>query len=197
MINIIFGIGLLLFSFEQLSCTDQKYKSNNEVNPYFPVNEIKSWKYVNEPPRKESEEFQIDITNITEQNQEYIIELNAFPFFDLLHNKTKLKIESNGEVIKIDSAGVQETFIPELLKINKNYHWSYFNWDAYITSLNEEVKTEDTTYNDCLLISYSIGFTFSTEIWFAKNTGIVKWGFNRTNPPVLKPIYYILKRNND
>ena len=88
----------------------------------------------------------------------------------------------------------ENLFLPAPKSYEKNYTWQYGEWTAYIGGIDETVITEKGTYEHCLMAGYSLGgITFAVSIWFSKDAGIVKWGANRTNPPNLKPVYYVMK----
>ena len=86
----------------------------------------------------------------------------------------------------------ESLLLPREKNLREGYTWTYEAFGANITTKSQQVKTEAGSF-DCIYIMFTDGFTFSYEMWLAKDTGIVKWGANRTNPPTLKPVYYVLK----
>jgi hypothetical protein len=119
--------------------------------------------------------------------------LNSFPFFSGNLEKTKLVFKENGQVYSINKDGKEELFLEAAEKFNQSNKWSYGQWEAYVGSTTDKITTEMGTYENCVYINFSQYFTFAAEVWLAKDVGIVKWGYNRTNPPTFKPLYYVLK----
>lgn len=188
------NIIVILFSFILYSCNSSSdTKKINNANPYFPVGEGNTWEYINEAPRDESEIFKVTMQNFKEDNGTVYVELSSFPFFSKENKKVTLAITKEGKVSTepYDSSSV---FIPKTRDIINGYQWNYGQWSASVNFLNDTIKTENGTYTNCMFLNFAISITFSAEIWLAKDVGIVKWGYNRTNPPTLRPIYYVLKK---
>lgn len=184
-------------------CNSSSYKkeiikdtlSEQVYNPYFPANKGNMWEYINEAPREETELFKIEISSIKHDGEDQIVELSSFPFFSKSEEKTVLRIKPNGEVfLKNEISNKEELFIPEPTKMKKEYQWQFGEWSGFIGGTNETVKAEKETFDNCIFLNFAISITFSAEIWIAKDKGIVKWGYNRTNPPTLKPQYYVLNK---
>lgn len=171
---------------------DNKTKPAVTYNPYFPVAEGNLWEYINEAPREESIIFKVQMLSVSEDGSDRIIDLSSFPFFSGTNDTAKLRIKSNGEVYVLKGTN-EELCIPSADNLKNGFTWNYGQWRGSVNFLNDTIKTENGTYTNCILLDYSISITFSAEIWLAKNKGIIKWGYNRTNPPTLKPIYYVLK----
>jgi hypothetical protein len=175
---------------------EAKEKSNAEnFNLYFPAAEGNKWEYVNEAPREETELFKVEITGMKYDGKDQILEFNSFPFFSKNEEKTSLRIKPGGEVYLINtSSGKEELFMPEPSKFKKGYNWQFGMWAGAIASTDDTVKAETGTYYNCVLLNFSIYYTFAAEVWVAKDEGIVKWGYFRTNPPVLNPNFYVLNK---
>lgn len=199
---------LILFSLQIFSCNSSenaKDKKNiNNIgkstgkaftnNSYFPVAENMSWEYINEAPRVETELFNVNITSLKNDNGSILTEFDAFPFFSKTNEKTTIRISKTGEVYVKDANGNENLFLPEESKLTKGSTWMFGDWSAYVTDSLETVKTEKGTYYNCLHIGYGRGgITFTSQLWFAKDAGIVKWTNYRTNPPARVFTYYVLK----
>jgi hypothetical protein len=187
-------IAAALLSF---GCNSSSYKkvTSNDVNPYFPSENGNMWEYINEGPREETELFKVEINRIIYEGKDLIIELNSFPFFSGYEEKSKLRIKPSGEVYYVNKQSQKdELFIPEISKFEKGYQWQFGQWTGWIGGTKETIKAENETFTDCIFLNFSISFTFSAEVWVAKDKGIVKWGYNRTNPPTPKPKYYVLNK---
>lgn len=164
-------------------------------NAYFPADKGNKWEYINEGPREETELFKVEITDLKYDGSDQIVELSSFPFFTRNQEKTTLRIKPNGEVYLINKqSNNDELFVPETSNFEKGYQWQFGQWSGLIGGTKETIKTETETFTDCIFLNFSISFTFSAEVWVAKDKGIVKWGYNRTNPPTPKPQYYVLNK---
>jgi hypothetical protein len=174
------------------SSSDTKRFPNS--NPYFPVSEGNNWEYINEAPREESEIYTVTMQNIKEDNGTLYVDLSSFPFFSKENKKITISISKDGKICTEPFSDSLNTFIPASKILQNGYTWNYGQWSASVNFLNDTIKTENATYVNCMFLNFAISITFSAEIWLAKDIGIVKWGFNRTNPPTLRPIYYVLKK---
>lgn len=194
---------LITAVFLNIGCNSSSYKKDvtkdtvpvKSFNEYFPVSEGNMWEYINEAPRKETELFNVQIINLKYDGEDQIVELNSFPFFTGNEEKSVLRINPNGEVYYADKQSLKdELFIPAPSYLNKEHQWKFGEWNGIIGSTKETVKAENETFTDCIFLNFSIYYTFSAEVWIAKDKGIVKWGYNRTNPPTPKPQYYVLNK---
>jgi hypothetical protein len=194
---IAFVVGTSLF----FSCnsSSNKDKGVSEIklsagspNAYFPINSGNKWQYINEAPREESVLYDVNIEAIKTEGKDLIIELSSFPFFTNNSEKTKLVFKENGQIYSINKDGKEELFLESDKNLKQSNKWQYGQWEAYVGSTTMEAKTEKDTYKNCIYISFSQFFTFAAEVWLVKDVGIVKWGYNRTNPPTFKPQYYVL-----
>lgn len=196
MIRIVSYIILLFVSqLFMIQCNSASKKSSDTLvsaNSYFPVKNNALWKYINEPPREESIIVEIKCRELSEGRR---FEFDKFPFFGNSDSKSVIEITSEGDVYVKESGG-DALFLPREKKFIDGYHWEYGALGAYLTATPTKVNTEAGSF-DCIYVSFTDGFTFSFEMWLAKNVGIVKWGANRTNPPTLKPLYYILKEYSE
>lgn len=179
------------------SVTEKKeVKKNNEnsnLNPYFPIKEGNSWKYVNEAPREETELFVVTASDIKKVEGGIQAGMSSFPFLTKDNEPRSIKVKENGEIEIYDYMGNSGVFFPAEGQFKKGGSWTFGIFNARITGCSEKITTEDGEYSDCCYVMMTDGFTFSFEMWFKKDIGIVKWGANRTNPPTLKAVYYVLK----
>lgn len=174
----------------------QKNSSHvNEYNSYFPVQAGNKWEYINEAPREDTELVKIKVDDVKFADNVITAELSSFPFFSMSRELTTLKVNSSGEIFVLNNkSNKEELFMPSPSDFKKGHTWRFGEWTGVIGSTNETIKTENGTFDKCIFLNFSIYYTFSAEIWIAKDKGIVKWGYNRTNPPTLKPKYYVLNK---
>jgi hypothetical protein len=170
-------------------------KTSSYFNPYFPTTVGNFWTYINEAPRDETELITVKVDSVKARTDGNYIFMSSFPFFDKLNRPRYLTIKENGEIDlapEVNIRGRQGPYIPATENFKKGYQWD-FGWKGYVNDGDVTVTTETGTFEGCYFVLITDGFTFSHELWFKKDVGIVKWGSNRTNPPTLKPIYYVLK----
>lgn len=196
----IFFIITICFAAAAFSCNsgknevkDSNKKTENYLNPYFPVIEGNKWVYINDGERDETELFTVSLKDFKKTEDGIQLKASSFPFLTKDNTERTIKVKSNGEIEINDYMGSSGVFIPAASEFKKDNKWSFGIFNAAITSVNEKAVTEDGTYENCIYVMMTDGFTFSFEMWFKKDVGIVKWGANRTNPPTLKPDYYVLK----
>lgn len=192
---------LPLFVFTSFECStidkksaDKQLNDSNVFfqNELFPVSVGNQWHYSIEKPGEEKDKYNTEITELENAGDEIKIVFNTFPFFWLKEEKTKLIVKKSGDVYIIDENKNESLLIPRDSDIRDGFNWKMGEWNASIISTHEKVKTMNMDYEDCVHINYTISISFNSEIWLSKNTGIVKWGFNRTNPPSLNFAYYTL-----
>jgi hypothetical protein len=200
-----FGLVVLLvitasssFFFDCNSSKENKQKKENPQNfgnnVYFPVASGLTWEYVNEAPRTETELFTAKISGVTKEGANAIAEYLEFPYFSKQKTKATIKVAENGDVFLVDSTTNYKLLMPEASKLKKGYEWKFGDWSARVGDTGMKVKTESEDFDDCVYLNYALGgFTFSAELWVAKDRGIVKWGYHRTNPPSPTITYYVLK----
>ncbi len=177
------------------SSRDHKQNSVAEdYNPYFPIAEGQTWDYINQAPRDETELYSAGISDVSSGKESVSAEFKSFPFFTKSNIGCTVRITRDGSVFVKDSTEQEKLLLPSLSKLQKGYSWLYGNWAAGIFDTNVTVQTENGEFKDCIYAGYSLGgITFSVELWFAKDKGVVKWGANRTNPPQRFYTYYVLK----
>lgn len=173
----------------------KKQTSGDSFNPYFPLKEGNKWVYINEAPREESELFRVTANDIKKVDGGIMMKVTTFPYLTKDNEERSIKVKTNGEVEINNYMGVSGVFVPSPDNFKTGYKWSFGIFNGSINSDKETIVTEDGTYNECYYIMMTDGFTFSFEMWYKKDVGIVKWGANRTNPPTLKAIYYVLKEH--
>lgn len=192
-----------LFVFTSFECStidkksDDKHLNDSNVffqNEFLPVSVGNQWHYSIEKPGEEKDDYDVKITSQEKAGKEIKVVFDTFPFFWLKEEKTTLIVKDSGDVYIIDENKNESLLIPRESDIRDGFNWKMGEWNASIISTNEKVKTMNVEYEDCVHINYTISISFNSEIWLSKNTGIVKWGFNRTNPPSLNFTYYLLDK---
>jgi hypothetical protein len=169
-------------------------KLSVNTNPYFPVTEGNSWEYTSASPGANPSSFTVTVNKITNDGTDKIVELSSFPFFTNQNDTVMLRIKENGAIYTSGKTSTDDLCFPVTSDMQVGSKWQYGQWSVYIGKANDTVFAPSGTYTDCVLITYSIAFTFVSEIWMAKDVGIVKWGANRINPPTLNPVYYLLNK---
>lgn len=164
-----------------------------ELNPYFPAALGSKWLYIKEAPNEETELFTVEVKELNQHSDGYSIKVSSFPFMTTDNTERNLKITNNGEVTINDYNGSAGVFIPSSVNFTSNYKWQFGIYNCSVNNEPLEIKTPAGIYSGCKYIYMTDGFTFSFEMWYKKGIGIVKWGANRTNPPILKPVYYVIK----
>jgi len=194
---------LVIFAITAFSCNSSDTKSKIETkitesdnfNIYFPLKENNKWVYINEAPREETNTFTVEAKDVKKVDGGIQLEVSSFPYLTQDTEERTLFVKSNGEIEIKNYMGSSGIIIPSPDNFKTGSKWSFGIFNASVNSVNETTVTEDGTYNNCVYVMMTDGFTFSYEMWFVKDVGIVKWGANRTNPPQLKPLYYVLKEH--
>lgn len=196
----IFVILILFISLTSaFSCNSSDTKKVSEVNknstyenPYFPITDGSYWTYINEAPREETVLFTVKAEDTIKIEGGTQLQVSSFPYMTKDEKEVTLRQKSNGEIEAVDYFGGTGTFIPAAENFKKGYEWQYGIYRGYISPDTASVKTESGSFNNCYYVMMTEGFTFSFEMWYKKDVGIVKWGANRTNPPSMFT-YYVLK----
>lgn len=189
---------LILFSIAvsfSFSCNSSKTGKDSEIsdgNQYFPVAQGNSWTYSDISFGENPPTHNVYVKSVTVEGTDKIVDLSSFPFFSDFVKTTKLRIKESGAVYVVGGDSKEELFLPVKTDFQTGSKWQFGQWSAYISKDNDTVVTKAGTYIDCILITYSIAFTFVSEIWLSRNVGIIKWGYNRTNPPTPSPSYFVL-----
>ena len=170
-----------------------KEKTDLNYNPFFPVKDGNFWEYINEAPREESEIFTVKASDIKKVDEGIRVKLSSFPYITKETEPKTITVKANGEIEINDYMGASGVIIPSADNFKKGYKWVFGVFGGYINGDAENVKTEAGDFDNCYYVMMTDGFTFSFEFWYKKDIGIVRWGANRTNPPTIKPIYYVLK----
>ncbi|HAX48812.1 MAG TPA: hypothetical protein PK605_01415 [Ignavibacteria bacterium] len=175
--------------------TSVKDKKTNSVNfnEYFPISEGNKWVYINEAPREETVLYTVQVKDLKKVEEGMQFKVSTFPYLTQSNEERTVKIRNSGEIEIKDYMGASGTIVPKAGDMRTGYDWKFGIFTGYVNSENETAVTEAGTYNNCIYVSMTDGFTFSYEMWFKKDVGIVKWGANRTNPPQLTRTYYVLK----
>lgn len=194
----------LFFILAVLSCTafafqcnsgektsNSKKEKSGYTNPFFPLTDGNSWKYVNSESGDFPGEFTVTVKDTKKVEEGTQMKMTSFPYLTKENTEQSIRQKPNGEIEAINYFSVTATFIPSADNFKKGYEWQYGVFRGYINGDNETVKTPRGTFEGCYYIMMTDGFTFSFEMWFKKDVGIVKWGSNRTNPPSI-PSYYNL-----
>ncbi|MEO8513905.1 MAG: hypothetical protein ABI543_10120 [Ignavibacteria bacterium] len=174
---------------------EKQNSGSDNFNNYFPLKESNKWVYINEGPRDETELFTVQAKDVKKVDGGIQLKVSSFPYLTKDNEERSLTVKSNGEIEISNYMGTSGVFIPKPNDFKISYKWSFGVFNGTVNSGNQTIATEDGTYNDCYYIMMTDGFTFSFEMWFKKDVGIVKWGANRTNPPQLKATYYVLKEH--
>jgi hypothetical protein len=176
--------------------SEKKNSGEQNLNVYFPLKEGNKWIYINEAPREESELFTVGAKDVKKVDGGIQLKISSFPYMTKDNEERSIKVRSNGEIEINNYMGTGGVFVPAPDNFKTGYTWNFGIFNGYINNNTETAVTEDGTYTDCFYVLLTDGFTFNFEMWYKKDVGIVKWGANRTNPPTLKPQYYVLKEKN-
>ena len=166
--------------------------NGGNYNSYFPVKEGNYWKYISAAPREETERFEVKINSLSNTANGIIANLSSFPFLSGVNAESNILIKAGGEIEVNDFLNLSGIIFPEEKYFTAGYTWKFGSLNGYVSESTDTIKTDMGTFKNCMYIILTDGFTFSYEMWFKKDTGIVKWGANRTNPPTLYPKYYII-----
>ncbi len=166
---------------------------SDSSNSYFPLKDGNSWTYLNEAPREETERYDVSASEFKKTESGTQMKMTCFPYLTKDSGSRTIIIKHDGSIEINDYMGYSGIIIPKLENFKNGFEWKFGELTGRISSSGDTVKTEAGNFTDCFYVMLTEGFTFSYEMWFKKDVGIVKWGANRTNPPVLKPVYYVLK----
>ena len=176
------------------SIKDKKSTGSEEnFNEYFPTTEGNKWVYINEAPREETNTFTVQVKEVKKVEGGIQLKVSSFPYLTQSNEERTIEVKSNGEIEISDYMGAAGVIFPKAGDMKTGYKWVFGIFTGYVNSENETAVTEAGTFTNCVYVSMTDGFTFSYEMWFKKDVGIVKWGANRTNPPQLTRTYYVLK----
>jgi hypothetical protein len=180
-------------------CNSSETKKSGELkkktsyeNPFFPLADGNYWSYINVAPGKETDQFTVKAMDSKKVEGGMQLKVSSFPYLTKENTEQSLLVKSNGEIEAVNYFNSTGIFTPSPENFKKGYEWQFGIFRGYINSENDTVKTSAGTFSNCFYIMITEGFTFSFEMWYKKDVGIVKWGANRTNPPSLIT-YYILK----
>jgi hypothetical protein len=173
--------------------TSKFNEKSSSYNDFFPLSDGNYWLYINEGEREESELFTVKAKDTKKVESGVQLKVSAFPYLTKEEKEQSLSVNSSGEIEAIDYFGATGIFVPAPGNFIKGYEWSFGIYKGYITRTGETVTTEAGKFENCIYVNMTDGFTFSFEMWYKKDVGIVKWGSNRTNPPTLNFKYYVLK----
>lgn len=187
---------LVLITASAFRCNSSVTKTSDYGNIYFPITEGNYWKYINEAPRDESITFTVKVKDVKKVDGELQFKTTSFPFITNENTEQTLKQKTNGEIEAINYFSTTGIFTPSSENFKKGYEWNFGVFKGYVNDNKISITTEAGTFDDCYYIMMTDGFTFSFEMWYKKGVGIVKWGANRTNPPTIRPVYYVLKEYN-
>lgn len=165
-------------------------------NPYFPLKEGNKWVYESDTKDPENRMFTVKISDQKETDLDLQLKASSFPYLTKENTEQELKVNSNGEVIVKDYFSATGVFVPAESDMKNGYTWNLGIFTGRVSNEPNSVTTESGTFENCIYVLMTDGFTFSFEMWYKKDIGIVKWGANRTNPPILQPEYFTLKEYN-
>ncbi|MBZ0201889.1 MAG: hypothetical protein IT281_05975 [Ignavibacteria bacterium] len=194
-------IAVLITAFSCNSSTEKKDGTSKKsgdptgdsFNPYYPLKEGNKWIYVSDGPTDETEMFIVEASGEKKVENGIQLKVSSFPYFTKESREKTLIIKHNGEVIAGDIFGASGMVFPAADNFKSGYTWTFGNFGGNVASENETIETGAGSFKNCIKLNMTDGFTFAFELWFKKDVGIIKWGANRTNPPILKAIYYELK----
>jgi len=192
-------LAILIFSseFTFFKCSSSgktEVNKNKSANEYFPLGDNIVWKYINEAPRDETIIIDVKCKKLKDGGK---FQFSNYPFFGNDEKNISVSEDKSGSITVLDAQGKQLLLIPETSKLKNDYTWLYNDFlYGYLKTTPVKVTTEAGTY-ECIYVTFTEGFTFSIEMWLAKDVGIVKWGANRSNPPSLRYQYYVLKEYNE
>lgn len=164
----------------------------SNLNHYFPLKEGNKWVYVNEAPREETEQYKIVISDVKKTERGLQVKASSFPYLTKENTEQTITVNSKNEVELNNYLSTTGIFVPSPESMTKGYSWSFGIFKGYVNETGLRVTAETETFDDCIYVLMTDGFTFSFELWYKKDIGIVKWGANRTNPPTLNHVYYVL-----
>lgn len=162
-------------------------------NPFFPLKDGNKWVYVNEAPREETELYKIEISDVIKTDGIKQMKASSFPYLTKEDTEQILKVNSQNEIIVTDYFSSTGVFVPSKSDLKAGYTWNLGIFTGRVSDEPNPVKAETETFENCIYVLMTDGFTFSFEMWYKRDVGIIKWGANRTNPPTLKPYYFVLK----
>jgi hypothetical protein len=200
MMTKVFSLILLICIAASFQCNSSEIKKTGEVkktteyvNPYFPVTEGNYWIYISDGDNDETELLTVKAKDTKKTENGYQVKMTSFPYLTKENNEQSLVVKPNGEIEALNYFGVTGMFIPAPENFKNGYEWQYGIYKGYIRNDTSTVETQTGKFTNCYYVMMTEGFTFSFEMWYKKDVGIVKWGANRTNPPTFKPVYYFLK----
>jgi hypothetical protein len=167
-------------------------KTSN-FNHYLPLKEGNKWVYVNEVPGNEAEQYIITISDVKKTERGLQLTASSFPYLTKENTEQTITVNSKNEIELNDYFSATGVFLPSPENMKKGYSWSFGIFNGYVNETGLRVAAETETFDDCIYVLMTDGFTFSFELWYKKDVGIVKWGANRTNPPALNIVYYVVK----
>ncbi len=173
----------------------KKTATGDNFNPFFPLKEGNKWVYINEAPRTETELFTLEAKDLKKVDGGMQMKVSSFPYLTKDNVNKTIKVTTSGEIEIENYMGSSGMFVPSADNFKAGYKWSFGIFTGYINGDTSLVKTEDGNFDRCYYVMMTDGFTFSYEMWYKKDVGIVKWGANRTNPPQLTATYYVLKEH--
>jgi hypothetical protein len=173
---------------------EREYKSDF-ANEYFPLKDSSVFIYINETDNNEQFTVRVLEKSLTLNGTEVL--LSSFPYMTKDTAAKSVLINNQGEIEITDYMGSSGIIIPAAKNFKEGYNWKFGIFSGFISKSQDTVNTQIGGFSDLFYVILTDGFTFSFEMWFKKNIGIVKWGANRTNPPTLKPVYYIINSVSD
>jgi hypothetical protein len=152
---------------------------------FIPLSSGNKWVYEYNNERN-SKTYSTEVKSIKSAGGSFIEAV--FDSFEYLgfYDQKRIILKSDGsyEVKYTDGGNFQ--FIPPADKQKKDFKWTSREWNCRVISDSESVTVGGKTYSDCVHLGYVMSITFSAQLWVKPGVGIVKWFFNRTNPPTLE-----------
>lgn len=189
-------LAFVLINAAAFRCNSSTPKTNEYANSYFPIAKGNYWKYVNEAPRDETILYEVKVTDSQITDNFTKITVSSFPYLTKESKTQTLQQKSAGEIEAVDYMGSTGIFVPAAGNFRKGFSWNFGTFQGMVNDEKINITTEAGAFSGCCYILITDGFTFSFEMWYKKDVGIVRWGANRTNPPTIKPEYFVLKEFN-
>lgn len=168
-----------------MSCnSSSRDASVNNSNPYFPLSNNMTLNYKSLNSDKITN---VKVLSSSERNLNDFT-FSRFPFIWNLDSSIKVSVTNDGEIL-CKFFGEDLILLPSSDKMKTGYNWTSQEWNVYIESLSQ-MQIGNQTFDDVYKVNYNLSITYTSEIWFAKGIGIIKWGFNRVNPPTLNIEYH-------
>ncbi|KAA0210323.1 MAG: hypothetical protein WBP57_08955 [Ignavibacteria bacterium] len=170
---------VLALSIFSISCNSSSIKSiENFNNQYFPLKDRMNLRFRS---TQDSELTKVNVTFKSENDSAIIYSFDKFPFIWGSDSAVNVYITRYGEIY-CELKGQNLLFLESPEKLTSGNYWHSNGWNISVSEMKELIVNEEK-FVDVKKVSYNLSITFTAEIWFSKGIGVIKWGFNRVNPP--------------